>query len=178
MPSSRFRFKVGRQWGTTEPFEAGGDINRSVFKDNHSGCRMERGGEEESMKAIRWLGPQSCGEWLQPKPRKRLGDGGKGLAPVGEALGGWREGPGPRCFSARGPLGGEQCPPLPSRTSGAPCALGSSNSHCLTRPRTVAGPALALWRVWLGPAGASHCLSPPAFSISLRTMSPSCLLSE
>lgn len=40
------------------------------------------------MKAIRWLGPQSCGEWLQPKPKpgKRLG-----------------EGPGHRCFSARGP---------------------------------------------------------------------------
>lgn len=170
MPSSRFRFKVGRQWGTTEPFEAGGDINRSVFKDNHSGCRMERGGEEESMKAIRWLGPQSCGEWLQPKPKpgKRLG-----------------EGPGHRCFSARGPraegrgpLGGEQCPPLPSRTSGAPCALGSSNSLCLTRPCTVAGPALALWSVWLGPAGTSHWLSPPACSISLRTMSSWCLRSE
>lgn len=77
MPNSRFRFRVGGQWGTTEVFEAEGDISRSVFKGNHSGCRTERGREEESMNAIRWLGPQACGERMRTNSAQHLGDGGK-----------------------------------------------------------------------------------------------------
>lgn len=36
MPSAGFWFKVGRQWGTPEVSEAGGHINRSLFKDNQA----------------------------------------------------------------------------------------------------------------------------------------------
>lgn len=71
-------------------FEAEGDMIRSVFKENHPGCRIERR-KEESLKEVRRLRPQACGEWTA-QPRA--------------VLGGWREGPS-CCSSAHGPLRGE-----------------------------------------------------------------------
>lgn len=93
---TRFRFKVGRQWGATEVFEARGDISRSVFRDNHSGCRRERGGETESMMAVRWLGPQSCGG-CSPTRGSAWGIEGRARPPrlLGTRASGWWTVPAP-----------------------------------------------------------------------------------
>lgn len=80
MPSSGFRIQglVGRPRGATEDFETEGNIIRSVFKENHSGYKIERGREEDSLKVVSLAAVLQSAQAAQPSRA---------------ALGGCREGP-------------------------------------------------------------------------------------
>ena len=113
---------MGNHWGF---WSREGAIIRSVFKENPPGCRIERGREEESLKAVRRRGPHSCWAGMQPNPGQRLGDGGKGLAAALLPEGLW--------------VVNSAHPTLP-RTR---WPLGSSKIHCLTRYLTGGSASLS-----------------------------------